>query len=116
MESHQSKTEFAIRFRQGIPLHNNFVEVEFSTKNRPLDDFFLYTSISGLRFLHSRNPRWFQMISAIALCLSALMSVYHSWTFIAKFLQPIHTAQITASYYSKVNTPQLIICPYRQFK
>jgi hypothetical protein len=116
MLSSENPEELAIRFRQGIPLQNNFVDLEATQKKRALDDFFLYTSISGLRFLHSRNPKWFQLISAVALILSAFMSIYHSWTFILKFLQPIHTAQMTASYYSEVDTPILIICPYRQFK
>lgn len=54
--------EFAMRLRQGVPLQNNYVQPESNKKQRPLDDFFLYTSISGLRFLHSRNPKWFQLI------------------------------------------------------
>lgn len=54
--------EFAMKRRQPVVLHDNFVEVAGERQKRQLDDFFLYTSVSGLRFLHSRNPVWFQWV------------------------------------------------------
>ncbi|KAI6208642.1 hypothetical protein M3Y96_00136600 [Aphelenchoides besseyi] len=116
MQSARSRTEFAMRLRQGIVLRDNYVQSEVKRKRRALDDFFLYTSVSGLRFLHSRNPRWFQITSACALILSLTVSAYHSWTFVERFLQVGHPAQMTTAYYRQVNSPLLIICPYKQFR
>ncbi|CAD5208256.1 unnamed protein product [Bursaphelenchus xylophilus] len=42
-------------------LTQNWVPQEDVTESQ-LDDFFLYTSISGLRFLHSKNPGWFKVL------------------------------------------------------
>lgn len=41
-------------------LHQNFVDIIEESKSSTLNDFFLYTSIGGLRFLHSENPKWFR--------------------------------------------------------
>ncbi|KAI6204132.1 hypothetical protein M3Y94_00636800 [Aphelenchoides besseyi] len=105
-----------MRLRQGIVLHDNYVQSQAKRKRRALDDFFLYTSVSGLRFLHSRNPLWFQITSACALILSLTVSGYHSWTFVERFLQVGHPAQMTTAYYRQVNSPLLIVCPYKQFR
>ncbi|CAD5205865.1 unnamed protein product [Bursaphelenchus okinawaensis] len=76
-----------------------------------LDDFFLYTSISGLRFLHSKNPKWFKTLSGFTLILSLLTCAYHSSIFVKKYFNQENETQFFSTAFKNVPFPSIIVCP-----
>ncbi|KAF7625934.1 hypothetical protein Mgra_00009881 [Meloidogyne graminicola] len=83
---------------------------------RLFDAFCDYTSIAGFRFLHSRHPIWFRILSAIILFGSIGIFIYHSSIYIRRFIDKRNSIQMYTTKVKNITIPNIIICPVRQFR
>uniref|UniRef100_A0A1I8BMV3 Uncharacterized protein n=1 Tax=Meloidogyne hapla TaxID=6305 RepID=A0A1I8BMV3_MELHA len=102
---------------------NEKIEIKTTTNNirlespkRLFDAFCDYTSIAGFRFLHSRHPIWFRILSAIVLFGSIGIFIYHCSIYVSRFIDKRNSIQMYTTKVQNITVPNIIICPVRQFR
>ena len=71
------------------------------------DAFCDYTSINGIRFLHSRHPLWFRYLSAFVLILAVALFIIHIRIFIEKLLSNRESVTFSSNYDDGIYLPRI---------
>uniref|UniRef100_A0A7E4VNT2 Transmembrane protein 231 n=1 Tax=Panagrellus redivivus TaxID=6233 RepID=A0A7E4VNT2_PANRE len=81
-------------------------------ENESLFDAFCdYTSISGIRFLHSRNQKWFRILSAITLLAILSGFLAHASAFVFRWTGSLSSTYIHTLLMDKVTYPLITLSP-----